>query len=301
MQCCTAFRYGQCNQQMPCVGPILCRVVTCSPPWTVEPTCTTTVATDNYTRTHDAPCLHGAPISGTLPVVVAQGRWYRGLDRVNHPDAGKSPFAYGNPGDWPLMGDWTGSGVQTPGIFRNGWWMLRTSNSDGDAQGVFLFGDPDMWPLVGDWLGDGISRPGLFKNGVWYLRFSHTSGQSDNAFLFGDPGDYPVVGDWDGDGVFTPGVVRGNRWFLRNSNSSGYEDESFTFGEPGDIPIAGDWNGDGTWTPGVIRGGNRWLLRNSNTTGPPEAEIIFDLPGIDLAHDRTAYFRTWSQVKSPRR
>jgi hypothetical protein len=300
VQCCTAFRYGQCNQHVPCVGPIVCRVVTCSPPWTIEPSCTTTTATDNFTRTHDAPCLHAAPVSGSLPVVVNQGRWYRGFDRVNHPDAAQPPFEYGNPGDFALMGDWTGAGVQTPGIFRSGWWLLRTSNTSGGAQGVFLFGDPGMWPVVGDWVGDGISRPGVYKNGVWHLRLSHTSGIADISFVFGDPGDYPLVGDWTGDGVMTPAVVRGNQWFLRHSLSTGYADETFTFGQPGDIPIAGDWNGDGVWSPGVIRGGNRWLLRHDHSDGRPDAEIIFDLAGVDLARDNTTGFRTWSQVKRRR-
>jgi hypothetical protein len=53
------FRYGQCNQNVPCVGPITCRLVSCVPPWEIEPTCTTTVAVDEGTRLHNAPCLQG--------------------------------------------------------------------------------------------------------------------------------------------------------------------------------------------------------------------------------------------------
>ncbi len=55
---CTRFRYGQCNQDIKCVGPIACRVVTCVPPWQWDPNCTTTMAVDNVTRSHDRPCLH---------------------------------------------------------------------------------------------------------------------------------------------------------------------------------------------------------------------------------------------------
>ncbi len=55
---CTRFRYGQCHQEIACVGPIVCRVVTCTPPWQVDPTCTTHALVDNNTRTHDRPCLH---------------------------------------------------------------------------------------------------------------------------------------------------------------------------------------------------------------------------------------------------
>ena len=55
---CNVFRYGQCNQAVPCVGPIVCRVVTCVPPWAIEPSCTTVTRVDEYTALHDRPCLH---------------------------------------------------------------------------------------------------------------------------------------------------------------------------------------------------------------------------------------------------
>jgi hypothetical protein len=55
---CTRFRYGQCNQQIRCVGPIVCRVVTCKPPWQFDPACGTSSRTDNATRYHDRPCLN---------------------------------------------------------------------------------------------------------------------------------------------------------------------------------------------------------------------------------------------------
>lgn len=55
---CTRFRYGQCSQDIECVGPIACRVVTCVPPWKWDTSCTAAVLTDNVTRSHDRPCLH---------------------------------------------------------------------------------------------------------------------------------------------------------------------------------------------------------------------------------------------------
>jgi hypothetical protein len=55
---CNLFRYGQCSQHIPCVGPILCRVVTCVPPWAIDPTCTTVTLVDEDTAHHDRPCLH---------------------------------------------------------------------------------------------------------------------------------------------------------------------------------------------------------------------------------------------------
>jgi hypothetical protein len=54
---CTRFRYGQCNQQLACVGPIVCRVATCTPPWVFDDSCTTASRTDNNTAGHNRPCL----------------------------------------------------------------------------------------------------------------------------------------------------------------------------------------------------------------------------------------------------
>jgi uncharacterized protein with LGFP repeats len=54
---CNQFRYGQCHQEIACYGPVVCRVVTCQPPWQWDGSCTTASATDNRTATHSAPCL----------------------------------------------------------------------------------------------------------------------------------------------------------------------------------------------------------------------------------------------------
>jgi hypothetical protein len=59
--CCNQFRYGQCNTQIACAGPVVCRVALCTPPWVWSPACTTTSRTDNRTLTHNAPCLPAAP------------------------------------------------------------------------------------------------------------------------------------------------------------------------------------------------------------------------------------------------
>jgi hypothetical protein len=62
---CTHFRYGQCNQQDKCLGPIVCRVITCTPPWQLDPTCSTSIRTDEATRNHNRQCLTE---TGSLPV-----------------------------------------------------------------------------------------------------------------------------------------------------------------------------------------------------------------------------------------
>jgi hypothetical protein len=68
---CTRFRYGQCNQGVPCVGPIICRIVTCIAPWEIDGSCTTTVRVDNATAFHDRPCLHN--VVGTVESAAESG------------------------------------------------------------------------------------------------------------------------------------------------------------------------------------------------------------------------------------
>lgn len=59
--CCNQFRYGQCHQEIACYGPIVCRVVSCNPPWMFDPSCSADVRVDNATAEHSAPCLPGCP------------------------------------------------------------------------------------------------------------------------------------------------------------------------------------------------------------------------------------------------
>jgi hypothetical protein len=54
--CHNLFRYGQCDRDRHCSGPVMCRAISCSPPWKWD-NCSTTSATDDFTRTHSAPCL----------------------------------------------------------------------------------------------------------------------------------------------------------------------------------------------------------------------------------------------------
>jgi hypothetical protein len=54
---CNNFRYGQCNTQFGGTGVIACRVVTCTPPYTIpEMNCNASDAADQSTANHDAPC-----------------------------------------------------------------------------------------------------------------------------------------------------------------------------------------------------------------------------------------------------
>ena len=282
---CTGFRYGQCNQNTTCVGPIVCRVVTCTPPWIWDDSCTTTSATDNSTRFHNAPCLaqpaalpNGISVMGDwtgsgrdMPGVFSRGRWH-----LKRADGGPNiVFDFGKTGDSPVVGDWNGNGIDTPGVVRDGRWFLRNSNSSGAADLDFWFGNPGDQPFAGDWTGNGVDTPGQYRrsDGRVYLRLTNTQGIADIWFFFGNPGDRPVPGDTNGDGKDTVSIYRPNeqRFYIINrlgSNGGGLGNAEyfFSFGNLGDVPVVGDFDGDGIDTVGVYRSGS-WYLRNSNSSG----------------------------------
>jgi hypothetical protein len=58
---CIHFRYGQCNTDVSCVGPILCRLVSCTPPWELAFDCDSTWAVDNSTADMNSPCNTSVP------------------------------------------------------------------------------------------------------------------------------------------------------------------------------------------------------------------------------------------------
>ncbi|SOD71030.1 hypothetical protein SAMN05892883_0632 [Jatrophihabitans sp. GAS493] len=65
---CNQFRYGQCSTHIPssATGPVLCRLVSCTPPWQqYGGVCSTASATDNNTATQSAPCVSN---SGSVPI-----------------------------------------------------------------------------------------------------------------------------------------------------------------------------------------------------------------------------------------
>jgi hypothetical protein len=55
------------------------------------------------------------------------------------------------PGDRPVTGDWNNDGIDTIGIYRNGQFMLRNSNTIGFAEIVFGLGIPGDMPIAGNW------------------------------------------------------------------------------------------------------------------------------------------------------
>ena len=61
--CCNVFRYGQCNTHIEGVTEVVCRIITCTPPWKWDPSCGRTVRVSESTRSHSAVCLPGRDAS----------------------------------------------------------------------------------------------------------------------------------------------------------------------------------------------------------------------------------------------
>jgi hypothetical protein len=181
-------------------------------------------------------------------------------------DAGDAVYKFlqnvggAQPGDVPVVGDWSGSGTTKIGIVRDGFLWLLDLNGDGiyepgtDREYVFG-GAPGDIPVVGDWTGTGTSKIGVLRDGFLWLLDANGSGTWDGtaggdfAFAFGAPGDVPIVGDWTGDGVTKVGMFRdGFLWVLDSddpsiTNATGQAPLIvFPFGGvAGDVPIVGKW------------------------------------------------------------
>jgi hypothetical protein len=287
---CTRFRYGQCNQDVECLGPIECRVITCVPPWEWDSSCTRTDAVDQNTRTHDASCLHPFDTGANPPVparpgVVTRTTWK--LRDSLSAGAAQDTYDFGLLGDRPLMADFSGGGAKTSAMVRGTrhnpsyddtlTWYIRQIPGSGLPDLVIRYGQVGDVPVVGDWDGDGVATIGVVRGNRWMLRNSNSAGPADIDFVFGQIGDIPVVGDWNADGVDSPGMVRGDRWLIRNSARGGPAEVDITFAGGG-IPVAGDWTGTGQERPGWFDGGT-WRLRNSLTSGGADTTFVFGAAG----------------------
>ncbi|MDO8733399.1 MAG: hypothetical protein Q7L55_12655 [Actinomycetota bacterium] len=197
----------------------------------------------------------------------------------------------------PLMADWNGDGIATPGRYDSGVWYATdvVIGSTPQWKAVASFqGQPGDIPVVGNLNQDRVPDVGFFRNGTWLWK---VSGTRTVNFAFGQAGDIPVVGDWNGDGIDDLGVVRNATWILRVPGVEKKKDlkldpgatlvlqpddelgiVSFPYGLPTDIPVVGDWNSDGADTPGVVRDGVNWLLSKSLRKLSSTVTEVFPVP-----------------------
>ena len=233
-------------------------------------------------RSIPAPDQFGPPIGLVDPT---QGRWH-----LRDWDGAVTTFFFGNPGDFPIMGDWNCDSIDTPGMYRqsDGYVYLRNTNTQGVADVRFFFGNPGDVPLAGDFNGDGCDTVSIYRPSEARFYIINQLGQdegglgaADTDYLFGNPGDKPFVGDFNGNGTQTVGLHRESTGlvYYRNTHTQGIADAEFIYGDPGDRIVAGDWNSDGVDSPALFRPSNTTVyFRYTNTQGNANAQFVFGQP-----------------------
>ena len=226
--------------------------------------------------------------TSSLPGVVLSSTSWRLRDQLSTGPATIGPFTFGTTPLVPIMGDWDGDGVSTPGTFQAGVFRLNNQNDNSAPEITFTFGDANGFPVVGDWDGNGKDEVAVFRNGSWQERSdTNASPASTPTYSFGPaaswPTVWPVAGDWDGDGIDGIGIYAPSTgiWSLRNTSDTGAPSITpfaYTAGTGTPRPgIVGDWDGDGDDTVGV-RNGTTWYLNNQNDASAADVTFAFGGP-----------------------
>ncbi len=232
-----------------------------------------------------AAALPAAPAATVGLVDPSTGIWH-----LQDADGGTKSFYYGNPGDYPMTGDWDCDGVDTPGLYRqsDGYVYLRNSNTPGIADIRFYFGNPSDVPLAGDFDGDGCDSVSLYRPSEGEVYVINRLGSEDRGlgaadyhYSFGRAGEVPVTGDFDGDGVDTVAMHdrAAARARIRNVHAADATEDRVAFGNAGDLLVAGDWSGNDVAALGAYRPASRDFhvdaAPTAGTTAPDAARTFF--------------------------
>jgi hypothetical protein len=178
--------------------------------------------------------------------IFRNGLWILDTNNNGILDAGDKVVSFGQAGDIPIPGDWTGSGTIKLGLYRAGSFILDLSGHlsgipTGVADANFAYGLSTDIPVAGDWNATGYAKVGVFRNGSWLVDYTGTH-VATKTYTYGQAGDIPVTGFWDSAGLIRIGVYRAGDWFLNFSGSNalgvlGQTDMSIEFGAPGQTPV----------------------------------------------------------------
>ena len=207
---------------------------------------------------------------------------------------------FGQPGDLPVIGSWSGAGTSNIGTFNQtrGIWQLDR-NGNGQLDGcaldtcISLFGQSGELPVTREISGFNGTIIGTFQpqQGLWKFDLNGNN-TFDSCSVdecdknFGTLDDLPLVGDWIGSGTKHIGIFRPStgEWFL-DVNGNGQWDGCRIdkcighFGVGGDLPVAGDWNGTGEVRIGVVRPSTgEWFL-DMNGNGKFDGCVVDACPG----------------------
>jgi len=226
--------------------------------------------------------INDPPMHKTGLVDTSSGKWYL----YNEAGIQEALFTYGNPGDYPFMGDWDGDGIETPGLYRqsDGFVYLKNTNTIGNADISFFFGNPGDIPIAGDFNGNGFDTVSIYRPSTQTFFIINELGKdggglgpAEFSYVFGNPGDKPFVGDFDGDGIETVGLHRESSGlvYYRDEHTTGNAQNQFLFGNPGDRLVAGDWTGDGVFTPALFRPSSTTMFfKYTNTQGNADNQFV---------------------------
>ncbi len=258
---------------------------TVTPSGTITPTSTVSVTpTPTLTVT---PNPTSAPFTETIGLYRPSTATFF-LHFANVSGTPDRTIKFGGATDYPVVGDWLGTGITTIGVFNrsNGNFALRDSNTAGAPDHVFTMGNAGDLPMAGRWGatathdGVGVFRP---ANGLIYLKNQLVTGFADSVMVLGNPGDLAIAGDWNGKGYDSPGVFRPNTktFYLSNATSGTvFANYEVPFGLSTDLPLAGDWIGQGHDGIGVFRGTTSlFFLKNGIAAGNPDTTVVFGTAG----------------------
>ncbi|AVQ00343.1 hypothetical protein C7S18_23890 (plasmid) [Ahniella affigens] len=164
------------------------------------------------------------------------------------------------PGDLPVIGDWNGDGVDTPGLQRESvvyiwdrWDNISIANSVRQTGGVF-----GERYATADWNIDGLSDITSHESIIGETRFYDEifATRAQYLYVFGSPAGEAVFGDWNSDGLITEaryvpttGLFRFTNQLAQGSVSL---DGTSAIGPANSRPLAGDWDGSGQDRVGVF-------------------------------------------------
>jgi hypothetical protein len=202
---------------------------------------------------------------------ASTGQWFLDVNNDGAFDAGDSIALFGQAGDIPVVGNWSGAanGKQCVGVFRSGFFWVLDLNCNGVFDGTgagqdtaFPFGgiSGDM-PVVGNFFGTAQTTVGVVRKyapgGVpignpffWVLDGGTPSSAmtpaahqpAAGAFPYGGvAGDVFITGDWTGSGISRAGVYRSGNWILDLNGAHTYDTFYQFGGAPGDVPTPGKW------------------------------------------------------------
>ena len=190
--------------------------------------------------------------------------------------------AFGQAGDFPLLGDIGGSGARGTVVYRNGVWLFDLDR-DGVPDKTVTWGAASDVPLMADVDADGKDDLVLYRSGMWLVN-TKADGTLQYTFQFGGSrGDVPVVGDVNGDGQVDLIVYNRGSWHVSFNRDNRISLSVAHGAGSGETPLAFDYDGDGKAELVVFANGV-WSVKSVN--GPPQT-ASFTFGG---AGDRPLYF-----------